>query len=271
MNDWLNYNNLLSGGSGGGGFTPKSIPNLQVWVDPSDESTLTTVMGTTFMEVESLVDKSDNAFVFSAISAARRPTLQSFVNGHQVLSYSAAGFSKILGTTTSLTSGSVFSNSNGITVVGLVRRASSPSSMGVFSIGSSAVVRKYYATLLTTSTNLSLRFLPISTVQYPPERANLQTFALNVDYIVTLRIDLINYKARIKYNTNIGNELNISPTGLPDTGDMSGEIYFGEYDTNGLTKFIGNLGESVWYNRALIPEEITEIETYFSEKYNIPV
>lgn len=69
---------------GGVSFSPLSLPSLNSWYDPSDDSTLTVVSG----QVDSMSDKSGNGYTVSAPGSTRRAN-KSTINGVQSLTFNS--------------------------------------------------------------------------------------------------------------------------------------------------------------------------------------
>lgn len=239
---------ITTGMMGGGGWTPKTIPSLALWLDASKGVYKDT--GTTVAANEETVqqwnDQSGNAvnasqstegtrpqFIASGLVGSK-PTIRWTNHRLNTASFLGAGYN------TAFTAFVVASNSN------------TSANYVSLSNGDGTNFQFYLRRSRSLNTNDFVTGLLSDTTVLAPLAAGANT-----------GVDVIGYNGSLKTLAYNGVEVTEAATG--NLG-LSGALTIGRYTTD-VQPFVGDISEILVYNRALTLEERRQVSNYLSTKY----
>ena len=256
----MTMNNRLMRPRASGGFSPKNISGLQLWLDASDSSTVT-LNGSNVSEWR---DKSASGINYSQATAAYQPGYStSYKNGKNAIRMGASG-------TTYLRSGTnpqiSFRPATVFFVFQEETRADFARVFNAIDSTNNDISAASGITLSMHEGGFPFRIASSSFVAYPPAGDDAVAAGHNI-----ATVSLKSSSVVVRRNGTAGTTVN--------TNTISGtpyRSYLGVYVENDAA-FIGNyflkgaLYEIVSYNRDLAADEIAKVEAALSKKWDIAV
>ena len=239
-----------------GGFNPKTIAGLQLWLDAADASTVTTVSGA----ASQWNDKSGNARHATQGTANNRPAYNGVIGGKAALTFD--------GTNDAMATGLESASLTGYATLFCVCRpnfadATAASLRAPLYGRDSTTSNAYGLNLLNTSGTLTLN------TQWRGIGFNQSggpTVTLGIDAIMVGGITATQYVRRVS-----GVAANLATTPTAGTNSAAGNFLNVGQDPTQLRWWNGPIGEVLVYNRDLSLTEIQTIERYLTTKWAIGV
>ena len=239
-----------------GGFNPKTIAGLQLWLDAADASTVTTVSGA----ASQWNDKSGNARHATQGTANNRPAYNGVIGGKAALTFD--------GTNDAMATGLESASLTGYATFFCVCRpnfadATAANFRTPLYGRDSAGSNPYGVNLLNTGGALTLnttwRGLHFNQLGGP-------TVTLGIDAIMVGGTTATQHVRRVS-----GVAANLANTPTAGTNSAAGNFLNVGQDPTQLRWWNGPIGEVLVYNRALALTEIATIEKWLGTKWSIIV
>jgi hypothetical protein len=239
-----------------GGFNPKTIAGLQLWLDAADASSVTTVSGA----ASQWNDKSGNGRHATQTTANNRPAYNGVIGGKAALTFD--------GTNDAMATGLESASLTGYATYFCVCRPN-------FADATAANVKTpLYGRDSTTSNSYGMNLLNTSgTLTLNTQwrgagfnQAGGPTVTLGIDAIMVGGITPTQNVRRVN-----GVAANLSTTPTAGTNSAAGNFLNVGQDPSQLRWWNGPIGEVLVYNRDLSISEIQTIERYLTTKWAIGV
>lgn len=244
--------------TGGGGFSPADIADLQLWLDATDASTLfqdtakTTSASSDNDPVGCWEDKSGNGFDFDQSTSARRPTLDTgtmSLNSLNLVPTADSGGGQWLENSTCTDTITLFQ----------VLQYNSNSAGVSFGIGAS------YNGYFTFNSSLTTNYVAAALSGFRTVGDSYSRIASGNDAIISG--DLVNFLREngTQYAVNSGYNYTSNANNIGSYIGRRG-LSIGDHKP-----FNGNVGEVIAYERRLSSTEIGQVESYLSDKWSITI
>jgi len=239
-----------------GGFNPKTIAGLQLWLDASDASSVTTVSGA----ASQWNDKSGNARHATQTTANNRPAYNGVIGGKAALTFD--------GTNDAMATGLESASLTGYATFFCVCRpsfadAATANNKAPLYGRDSTTSNAYGINLFNSSGTLTLntqwRGLQFNAIGGP-------TVTLGLDAILVGGVTLAQHVRRVS-----GVAANFVGTPTAGTNSAAGNFLNVGQDPTQLRWWNGPIGEVLVYDRALSLTEIATIEKWLGTKWSITV
>jgi len=255
------------------GFTPTSLPNLKLWLDASDATSITSSSGA----VSAWNDKSGNGYNFAQSTATNKPTTGTRTkNSLNVIDFD--GTNDYMQSTAAASVFNFMHNTTGATIfIVWSPDVINKNNWLLDSTNSDALGSSGYGTAIYQQTTSAEMRQSTNNGSGSPASAPIRnnggpTVAATNWYYITLKADTNNATAasRSLFRRNAGSDTGTNTnTGTPSATNASQSLVLGAQAAGAFEPLNGMIAEVIICSGILSGADITKTETYLAAKWAI--
>lgn len=239
-----------SGASGAGTLDPTSISGLELWLDASDESTITDTSG----NVDTWTDKSDNAFEFTD-TGTQPVTGTRTINSLNVVDFGGSGFMKSIAS-------DITSTGSGLWTAFAVVETDTVTGVHNILDQDNQSTQRIGQYLRINGSNLEALTFDTAVIAYTDTRGTVST---STPFLASG----VRNTSVIEAFIDGSGDGTTSVSGTAKTGSTN--ITVGSFANSALQVWDGAIAEILFYNAVLSSGDIAAVETYLANKWGLTI